>query len=62
MNWEMLVANQKCVHAKSARDRQPSIKRLSGRSRSTPDQAFMSSSKFSFMVEFFNGFEFFLPT
>ena len=32
---EMLVANPMCVHAKSARDRQPSIHRSTGRSRST---------------------------
>ena len=28
----------------------------------TPDQVFVSSCKFSFLVNFFNGFEFFLPT
>ena len=32
---EMLVVNLMCVHAKSARDRQPSIQRPTGRSRST---------------------------
>ena len=32
---EMLVTNLMCVHAKSARDRQPSIHRSTGRLRST---------------------------
>ena len=32
---EILVANLMCVNAKSARDRQPSIQRSAGRSRST---------------------------
>ena len=59
---EMLVANPMCVHAKLARDRQPSIQRSTGRSRSTggavgtPDLAFMSLCKFYFLVGFLNGF------
>ena len=32
---EMLVANLMCVHVKLARDRQPSIQKSTGRSRST---------------------------
>ena len=63
---EKLVANLMCVHAKSVRDRQPNIQRSTGRSRSTgwavmgtPDLTFVSLCKFSFVVEFLNGFELF---
>ena len=53
-----------CVHAKSARHREPSVERSTGRSRSTgwaigtSDLAFISVRKFSFLIEFLNGFEY----
>ena len=57
-----------CVHAKSARDRQPSIQRSTGRSRltsravmGTPHLAFMSLCKFAFLVFFLLVLSFFLP-
>ena len=65
---EMLVANLMCVQCTcqigprstanhSKIDRYIAIDWLDN-----PDQAFMSLRKFSFLVEFFNGFKFFLPT
>ena len=63
---EMLVANlmsvqympnRPAIDSQVSKDRPVDCDRLV-----YPDQAFMSLCKFSFLVEFFIGFEFFLPT